>query len=246
MSPRRTRGSLSDADRALWEHVIREIRPLRGRKPRPKKDVKSGSEPAAPGAEVELAGKPPVAKLAKAPGKTATPRPPAGPPPLAPIERRTRLRLVRGVVEIDARIDLHGLTRHEAHGRLTRFLIQAQGHGARIVLVITGKGAPAGWGPERGAAPRGAAVAGGGRVAAAGGGVRDRARSPWRRGRAVRPGAAAAGVNRMPPARPHPEEARKAVSKDEERWSMSRGEALMVRDDASGVSNHERGRASAQ
>ncbi|BAR98977.1 SMR/MUTS family protein [Blastochloris viridis] len=134
----------------MWEHVIREIRPLRGRKPRPKKDVKSGSEPAAPGAEVELAGKPPVAKLAKAPGKTATPRPPAGPPPLAPIERRTRLRLVRGVVEIDARIDLHGLTRHEAHGRLTRFLIQAQGHGARIVLVITGKGAPAGWGPERG------------------------------------------------------------------------------------------------
>lgn len=154
MSPRRTRGSLSDADRALWEHVIREIRPLRGRKPRPKKDVKSGSEPAAPGAEVELAGKPPVAKLAKAPGKTATPRPPAGPPPLAPIERRTRLRLVRGVVEIDARIDLHGLTRHEAHGRLTRFLIQAQGHGARIVLVITGKGAPAGWGPERCCAAR--------------------------------------------------------------------------------------------
>jgi DNA-nicking Smr family endonuclease len=72
---------------------------------------------------------------------------------LAPLERRTRLRLVRGVVEIDARIDLHGLTRREAHDRLARFLLQAQAHGARIVLVITGKGAPGAvshFGHERG------------------------------------------------------------------------------------------------
>jgi DNA-nicking Smr family endonuclease len=43
-------------------------------------------------------------------------------------------------VEIDARIDLHGMTQDEAHAALSRFLRRAQGNGGKLVLVITGKG----------------------------------------------------------------------------------------------------------
>jgi len=47
-----------------------------------------------------------------------------------------------GRVEIEARIDLHGMRQSEAHSALTRFLNRAYRDGKRWVLVITGKGAP--------------------------------------------------------------------------------------------------------
>ena len=49
-------------------------------------------------------------------------------------------RVNRGAVAIDARIDLHGMTQAAAHSRLSDFLCGAQASGARLVLVITGKG----------------------------------------------------------------------------------------------------------
>jgi DNA-nicking Smr family endonuclease len=74
----------------------------------------------------------------------ALPVPPAAKkpksPPLAPLGRRLRQRVVRGSESIDARIDLHGLTQAEAHGALLHFLRRAQAQDARLVLVITGKG----------------------------------------------------------------------------------------------------------
>lgn len=50
----------------------------------------------------------------------------------------TRLR--RGLVPIDARIDLHGLTRSQAQHRFTHFLSGALAKEYRCLLVITGKG----------------------------------------------------------------------------------------------------------
>ncbi len=61
-------------------------------------------------------------------------------PSLAPIERRARQRLARGKIEVDAAIDLHGLRQQEAHQALQSFLGRAQRDGAKIVLVVTGKG----------------------------------------------------------------------------------------------------------
>jgi DNA-nicking Smr family endonuclease len=55
-----------------------------------------------------------------------------------------RSRVEHGRLAIDGRIDLHGLTQAAAHQRLGRFLAEAQAGGARIVLVITGKGKPTG------------------------------------------------------------------------------------------------------
>ena len=62
------------------------------------------------------------------------------PQPLAPLGRRMKQRVARGREAIDARLDLHGLTQAQAHATLSRFLHDASARGARLVLVITGKG----------------------------------------------------------------------------------------------------------
>jgi DNA-nicking Smr family endonuclease len=49
-------------------------------------------------------------------------------------------RVARGKEAIDARLDLHGLTQAQAHSALLHFLRDASTRGARLVLVITGKG----------------------------------------------------------------------------------------------------------
>jgi DNA-nicking Smr family endonuclease len=44
------------------------------------------------------------------------------------------------MIAVDAAIDLHGMRQHEAHIALHGFLGRAQRDGAKIVLVVTGKG----------------------------------------------------------------------------------------------------------
>jgi DNA-nicking Smr family endonuclease len=66
---------------------------------------------------------------------------PPPPPPLAPLGRRLKQQLGRGTHAIDDRMDLHGMTQARAHDALVGFLRRAQAADARIVLVITGKGA---------------------------------------------------------------------------------------------------------
>ena len=62
-------------------------------------------------------------------------------PPLAPgLERRVRLAFRRGALQVDARIDLHGMYQAQAHGALTGFLMRARAAGHTHVLVVTGKG----------------------------------------------------------------------------------------------------------
>lgn len=59
---------------------------------------------------------------------------------LTGLDRRQQQRLLRGRVEIDARIDLHGETVESARMKLWQFLSQSAALGCRTVLVITGKG----------------------------------------------------------------------------------------------------------
>lgn len=58
------------------------------------------------------------------------------------IDRRTQLRLKRGQLPIDGRIDLHGMSREAARVALSGFISSQAASGARCVLVITGKGRP--------------------------------------------------------------------------------------------------------
>ena len=130
--PRRKRG-LSEEERALWESVAKQTKPLRKR-----------SRAAKP-QEAVMAVEAPVVKSAAAPKLlpsvkiSQAPKPPA-PPPLAPLGRRERSQLSRGRKEIEARLDLHGMTQTRAHRALSGFLQRAHHEGLTFVLVITGKG----------------------------------------------------------------------------------------------------------
>ena len=126
--------SLSDDERALWDTVTRAIAPLRKRKAKKREESAAAVAAAAP----PLAKPVRTAKMAPA----APPRTQA--PPLAPLGRRMRSKLERGSEPIDDRIDLHGMTQADAHAALAHFLRRAQARGARVVLVITGKGARGG------------------------------------------------------------------------------------------------------
>jgi DNA-nicking Smr family endonuclease len=63
-------------------------------------------------------------------------------PPPATFDRRLKQRIARGTHAIDARLDLHGLTQARAYDALRTFVRKSQSRGAKIVLVITGKGDP--------------------------------------------------------------------------------------------------------
>jgi len=56
------------------------------------------------------------------------------------MDRKNFDRLRKGKMVPDRRVDLHGMTADIAHAVLTRFILGAYGSGARLVLVITGKG----------------------------------------------------------------------------------------------------------
>jgi DNA-nicking Smr family endonuclease len=95
----------------------------------------------------------PKAKSAAAPKQRAAQRvEPArpAPPPLEPLGRRTKQRLVRGRETIDGRLDLHGMTQSEAHGALLHFLRDASARQKKLVLVVTGKGGRGGGERDRG------------------------------------------------------------------------------------------------
>ena len=77
---------------------------------------------------------------AAAPKKVAVKKP-AGSGPSG-INGATQDRLRRGLMEPDARIDLHGMTQAAAHRTLFTWLNNAHRQGHRLVLVVTGKGNP--------------------------------------------------------------------------------------------------------
>ena len=136
--PQRLR-RLSDEEIALWAEVARGVERRRGATlPKPSKPIGANRTPAPP----------------QVPAESPPGQPPKPAPPLAPIERRLKRELARGRAAIDAALDLHGLTQAEAHQALRGFLRHSQARGARLVIVVTGKGAPLDepgrWPSERG------------------------------------------------------------------------------------------------
>jgi DNA-nicking Smr family endonuclease len=134
-APRRRR-SLSEEERALWESVAKQTKPLRKRA-RAAKAHAASPDPVTPAAAPPS---PPKQFLSAKPARGPKPAPPPAAPPLAPLGRRERSQLSRGRKEIDARLDLHGMTQTRAHRTLFGFLQRAHSEGLTFVLVITGKG----------------------------------------------------------------------------------------------------------
>lgn len=129
-----TRG-LSAEDARLWRQLTEQVTPLEGR---------DFVEPTAD--DVASPEKPPIISrrlpvyAPEPPSRKPTTEPPmthgAGPG----LDRRTAIRMRRGKVEIEGRIDLHGLTLLEAERAFHAFLMASYAQGRRSVLVITGKG----------------------------------------------------------------------------------------------------------
>ncbi len=124
------RGKSDDEDHALWARIAETATPLRKRKPASVKPMPLQTEPL---------HHPPKPELARPPAK---PKPKASPlPHRAELDRQTTRRLEKGRLEVEAKLDLHGMRQRDAHAALRRFLKSAQGKDYRHVLVITGKGA---------------------------------------------------------------------------------------------------------
>ncbi|SFK38355.1 Smr/MutS family protein [Methylocapsa palsarum] len=130
---------LSPEEINLWLAVTKSVAPLPGARSPPPAAPERPAGP--PGKSEPCVGKPKANGEAGSrilPGPSPAARPAA--PALAPLERRLRQKLARGRAGPDAAIDLHGLRSHEAHGALYQFLVRAQLDGAKLVLVVTGKG----------------------------------------------------------------------------------------------------------
>jgi DNA-nicking Smr family endonuclease len=125
-------GLIQDDDLVLWESVAQSINPLSGRK------LKSKLEALAKGAQPKASKSPAVAVPARQITASKAPDMAHGKAP--GLDRRTQLRLRRGKVEVEARLDLHGMTQEAAHDALFGFLQRTQARGYKTVLVVTGKG----------------------------------------------------------------------------------------------------------
>ena len=126
-----SRRRLDPDERSLWKLVTRSIAPL----PKRRRDGVDDVEPPAappPKAQARTKAKP-VAAV------SAVTRPAARPEP-APLGRKAKRRLSRDSGAIQGRLDLHGMTQAQAHDALLGFLHRSQAKGAKVVLVITGKG----------------------------------------------------------------------------------------------------------
>ena len=153
-------GPAGEDDARLWENVTRSIKPLarKGRLP-------EVAAPAPPAPEKQPAKAPPEAKENPAaarervdisglrigaregrPATRAAPRSAGLDYGDAPgVDKRTATRFRRGLMLIDATLDLHGHTQASGRAALAGFLRAHRAAGRRCVLVVTGKGLKDDW-----------------------------------------------------------------------------------------------------
>lgn len=165
MAGRRRRSGLTAEERALWDRVVADAAPLArgglrsgvaitpsaesGEPVRPARGLPRTADATTPYTDPKP--EPPATPAApRVLRPTGSRRPPPQPAPLRPLvdgfdpaaglDRNTAQKLRRGLRRPDARLDLHGMTADRAHRALIRFILAERKAGARVVLIITGKG----------------------------------------------------------------------------------------------------------
>jgi DNA-nicking Smr family endonuclease len=137
---RRTGKQPTAADRAIWDQVRQTAKPLKS----DHKTVTTNKVP--PPLPPDPQSKQPLERLrpfrvgeaANSHGGKLPDKPHA---PDAPrMDHATHRKTLRGKLQPEARIDLHGMTLAQAHPALIRFIRTAHDTDKRLVLVITGKG----------------------------------------------------------------------------------------------------------
>jgi len=132
-APRKPRPLRGD-DLAIWHKVVETVVPLRPEKvPRLEDHIE----------QTPAASARPVRHVKRAAAVTAPVMAPAAPsqPKIAGLNRRDTQKLARGNVEIDGRIDLHGMSVARARSALLGYIEASRDLDRRNILVITGKGA---------------------------------------------------------------------------------------------------------
>ncbi len=112
----------------LWRRAMRSTDPLPGRALPPAPSEQTGTPSPAPQTKPQA---PPPAQTRR------------GEPSAAKwhgVDSGTARKIRRGRMDVEAKIDLHGMRQAEAHQALNRFIHSAVTRGRRCVLVITGKG----------------------------------------------------------------------------------------------------------
>jgi DNA-nicking Smr family endonuclease len=138
-----SRRDLNPQDLKLWRHVTRNVAAYESR------EAFAPDEDEPPPLQAKRPAELPIAQT---PTKKNAPQPPISIGRTDDMDRKQARRLKRGELPIDARLDLHGLTLERAHAALTGFIRGSHGSGARLVVVVTGKG-PEGRGRIRSEAP---------------------------------------------------------------------------------------------
>ena len=137
----RSKRSLTEDEQELWNKVIKQVETIEAMPPliiAPKikrtKVIKTETsleiKPFKIGAKVK-------AKPAIYAPPSLTPRPSQT---SSNMDRRSFQRLLKGQLEIDATLDLHGFTANQARSQLQIFIQNANRSGNRLLLIITGKG----------------------------------------------------------------------------------------------------------
>lgn len=143
MKSRKSGKSLSAEDRHLWKRVADTTTPLsrkRGQFLKEEMAKLMGATSTAPAVNKSRSILASDAKPNPAPPTPAMRSTPSSPLVSHPIDAPVLKKLVQGRLNIDARIDLHGMSQDRARFALYDFLQMAQRADQRLVLVITGKG----------------------------------------------------------------------------------------------------------
>ncbi|MBN2752692.1 MAG: Smr/MutS family protein [Rhodospirillaceae bacterium] len=136
---RKSRSLITPEDVRLWAQMTRHVTPLPHAVPIVVPDAEQDQEP------------PETPDLPNYPGPRLMPRIITPVPTgrrqsalthgsTAGVDKRTAERFKKGDMEIESRLDLHGMTRDAAHDVLHRFICSSVAARRRLVLVITGKG----------------------------------------------------------------------------------------------------------
>ena len=115
--------ALTALDLELWSAVTADVKPFRDRP----LAAKPASPPATRNADLVTSTR-------------SAPYPQKRPEPSLTIDETTRRKIKRGRLDVDVKLDLHGLRQQEAHAALHDFLRRAQARGARLAIIVTGKG----------------------------------------------------------------------------------------------------------
>ncbi len=129
---------LSGAEIEIWRRVAATVTPRDGAALPERPAAPAAPEPPPP-VDRPPAAPPRVYHAASYSPPVSVPRAAPKPPPVG-LERRYKRKVAIGRVSVEGLLDLHGMTQAQAHSALNHFIVRSQRDGARLVIVVTGKG----------------------------------------------------------------------------------------------------------